>query len=348
MAGPIFLALANPPLSDPITRGVLERFYLLPSLPVALAIALGVWWVVAWLGRRLPVPPAFRRYVAPVAVSVALVALSGLALARLPSVDESRNRVAERYADDLLRPLPANALLLMRSDENYTSVTYAQEVRGVRLDVVALDVELLKIESYVELIEARHPDVFVPFARYDGGIRTSLVDLIDSVRDARPVFLVGALEEDITDRLDLLDLGLVEQILPNGDIPDPLVSLREDPGIFLRLHPPDRTYPETTWEAAIAANYADVAFRIGVALQQLGPQPNADDVEAMYRAAVRISPTLASAWKNLGLLLQTNSAPASEIVAAWERYLELRPDDPEAGAIRAAIERLEGSASPTP
>ena len=348
MAGPIFLALANPPLIDPVTRGVLERFYLLPSLPVALAIAVGAWQTIRWVGAQAPIAAPARSVTATAIGIAALVALGVVAVARLPEVDASDNRVAAQYAEDLLDPLPANAVLLMRSDENYMSVTYAQEVAGLRPDIAAIDVELLKLTDYVNVIEARHPDIDVPFARYDGGIRTSLVDLVDAVIDTRPVFLVGTLEEDVTDRLDLLDGGLVERVLPNGEAPDPLEALREDPSLWFRLHPPDRQYPETTWEAAIAANYADVASRIGVALQQLGPQSNADDVELMYRAAIEVSPTLASAWKNLGLLLQTNGGSAAEIIPVWERYLELRPDDPEAGAIRAAIDRLRGGASPAP
>ncbi|MEW5990762.1 MAG: DUF2723 domain-containing protein [Chloroflexota bacterium] len=348
MTGPVFLALANPPLTDPVTRGVLERFYLLPSLPVALVVAAGAWFGATWLGDHIPAPAVVRAWTRPAAVAVAIAALGGLALVRLPEVDESGNRVAEIYADDLLGALPPNTVLLMRSDENYTSVTYAQEVRGLRPDVVAIDVELLKIDAYVDLIEARHPGIQVPFRRYDGGSTTSLGEIIDLIGDTRPVYVAGKLEEDLDQRYDLLDAGLVDEVRPDGLAPDSLARLRADPGIFDRLQPPTRTWPETTWEAAIAANYADVAFEIGVALQQLGPQPDADVVERYYRAAIRISPTLASAYKNLGLLLQVNGAPAAEIVAAWERYLELKPDDPEAGAIRAAIDRLEAGQSPGP
>jgi tetratricopeptide (TPR) repeat protein len=277
-----------------------------------------------------------------------LVGLVALGVLRLPEVDSSDNRVAETYADDLLSLLPADTMLLMRSDENYTSVTYAQTVRGVRPDIVAIDVELLKLDAYVDLVGARNPDIQIPFAHYDGGVRTHLADLILNVIDARPVYVVGPMEEDLTARLDLLDEGLADRAMRNGEAADPLATLRADPGIFDRLHAPERAYPETTWEAAIAANYADVAFRTGVALQQLSPQSNAAEVEALYRAAIRISPTLASAYKNLGLLLQTNGGAADQIVSVWERYLELRPDDPEAGEIRATIERLRGAASPAP
>jgi len=348
ITGPLFLVIANPPLSDPITRGVLERFYLLPSLVVAVAVGVGAWQVAGWVGRRAPFGASIRPWVATTAAAAMIVALAALAVVRLPELDESGNRVAERYADDLLGPLPRNTLLLMRSDENYTSVTYAQEVRGFRRDVIAVDVELLKIPSYVDLVEARHPEVDVPFYQYDGGIHTFLADLIAGEIDLRPIFVTGEFEEDFGKRFDLLDQGLADQVLPDGQAPDRLAALRVDPGLGDRLHPPDRTYPETAWEAAIAAHYADVAFQTGVALQTPEPQTNAAEVERFYRDAIRISPTIAGAYKNLGVLLQANGGSPEEIISVWERYLELRPDDPQAGAIRSALERLRSGASPAP
>jgi tetratricopeptide (TPR) repeat protein len=236
----------------------------------------------------------------------------------------------------------------MRSDEHYTSVTYAQEVRGVRPDVVAIDVELLKLPTYVDLVEARHPDVNIPFPSYDGGVTRFLADLINLEIGARPVFIVGDMEEDLAQRFDIVDHGLADRVLPDGEAPDKLGVLREDTGLIDRLHPPDRAYAETTWEAAIAAHYADVAFQTGVALQELGPQPDAAEVERLYRRAIQISPTIAGAYKNLGILLQTNGGAPHDIIGLWERYLELRPEDEQAGAIRATIDRLRGEASPAP
>lgn len=343
MAGPIFVALANPPLTDPVTRGVLERFYLLPSLPVAVLVGVGAWALASWLTSTPAVQARGWQAAGPGVIAASLLGLAVLAVVRFPEVDQSQNRVAETYAGDVLASLPEDAVLLTRSDENYTSLLYAQDVNGARPDVIAIDTELLKLASYVDLIREEHPDIDVPFPRYDGGVRTHLGDLVQNVLGLRPVYLVGDMEEDLTERFDLLDEGLVERVLPNGDAPDPLAVLRADRTVLDRLHPPDRTWPPTTWEAAIAAHYADVAFKTGVALQQLGPQPDAADVEALYREAIRISPTLASAYKNLGLVLQANGGAPSEIIAAWSRYLELQPDDPEAAAIRATIQRLRGS-----
>jgi tetratricopeptide (TPR) repeat protein len=61
----------------------------------------------------------------------------------------------------------------------------------------------------------------------------------------------------------------------------------------------------------------------------------------MYRTAIRVAPDLASAYKNLGLILRDNGGDPDEIVAVWTRFLELKPDDPEAGSIRAEVNRLQ-------
>jgi tetratricopeptide (TPR) repeat protein len=63
----------------------------------------------------------------------------------------------------------------------------------------------------------------------------------------------------------------------------------------------------------------------------------------MYRTATREAPTLASAYKNLGLILRDNGGDPDEIVAAWRKFLELEPDDPQADAIRAELNRLEST-----
>jgi hypothetical protein len=206
----------------------------------------------------------------------------------------------------------------------------------------------LKIESYVRLVERRHPGFDIPFKSYDGGQRISLATLITPLLGSTPVYTVGDLEEDLSTSFDLVNEGLVQKVEADGDAPDPLADLRADPHRIDELHPPARLYPPTTWEAAIAAHYADVPFKAGVALQQLGPQPDWKDVEALYRRAIAISPTLSSAYKNLGVLINTNAGPAADTIAAWTTYLELNPEDTEAPAIRAAIERLGGTPPPTP
>jgi tetratricopeptide (TPR) repeat protein len=73
------------------------------------------------------------------------------------------------------------------------------------------------------------------------------------------------------------------------------------------------------------------------------PAAQADwyEIEGLYRAAIERAPYLEGAFKNLGLLTLNNDGDKSEIVRLWTRFLELSPNDPEAGAIRAEVERLK-------
>ena len=104
------------------------------------------------------------------AAAVLLVVPVASAATHYSTEDQSGNRVDSNYAKDILDQLPPNALLLMRGDENYTSVAYAQFVEHQRPDVVALDTELLKLPAYVQQIHREHPDVHIVCAAVDRGL----------------------------------------------------------------------------------------------------------------------------------------------------------------------------------
>ena len=342
VSGPIFVAIANPPLDDPVTRGVLERFAILPTVVIGIlagvgAIRLGVWVLGRAPDERVRLRLGAALGIAAVAVVVAIGAV------HLPLASQRDNRVAETYGRDILEPLPADALLLMRSDEHYTTVSFAQVVEGLRPDVVAVDVELLKLPTYVAQIRRQHPDVQIPFAAYDDGATTSLGDVVAANLPARPVFVVGRLKEDLSARFATIPWGLTRRFSPAADAPTAADAARADADRFASLHPPAAALPDTTWEGVMAANYGSAAFEDAHARQVGGPQADWQQLADLYRTAARLAPALASADKNLGLLLLDNGGSPTEIVTVWRRYLNAVPDDPDAAAIRSEVERLAGT-----
>lgn len=341
VSGPAFLAYANPLLDSPLSRGVVERFYILPGLSLAILAGIGAGATLAWLSptRRLP------RRVAPLALGLGAAAALALPLAsgagHFSTVDRSHDYVAIHYAEDLLEPLPHGALLITRGDHNYTSLIYAQTVEHMRPDVIALDVELLKTPSYVADARRRFPGLQIPFNAYDEGATNSLADLVRVNIDQRPVFYSGKMNETHwTDGFDEEYLGLVHRLVPKGTASDPYAALRASYR-QVQLQFPDRTYPTTTWENLIGLAYSNAAFDVGFALQGEGP-PEFDQVaEQMYRTAIRLDPERAVAYKNLGLLLADRGGDPKEIIALWERYLSLHPSDPQLDAIRGALNDLK-------
>jgi hypothetical protein len=339
VSGPLFVAIANPPLDDPVTRGVLERFAILPTVVIAILAGVGAIRLGQWALVRAADEPVRTRLAAGLGIA-ALALIVAVGALHVPIASQRDNRVAEAYGRDILEPLPADVLLLMRSDEHYTTVTFAQVVEVLRPDVVAIDVELLKLPTYVAQLRRQHPAIQIPFAAYDDGATTSLGDVVAANLPSRPVFVVGRLKEDLSARYATIPWGLTRRFVPVAGAPSAADAARADAERLAGLHPPATALPDTTWEGVMAANYGSAAFEDAHARQVGGPQPDWQELADLYRQATRLAPTLWSADKNLGLLLLDNGGSPAEIVTVWRRYLAAVPDDPDAAAIRSQVERL--------
>ncbi|MDX1579967.1 MAG: glycosyltransferase, partial [Gemmatimonadota bacterium] len=110
-----------------------------------------------------------------------------------------------------------DGLLLMRGDEHITSLSYLQFVEGYRTDVAAVDVELLKLPTYVDDFERRFPDMDPTFESY-AEEDASLVDLVSAGLETRSVFAVGDMPEDLSERFDVIRLGLVDEIRAKAEV----------------------------------------------------------------------------------------------------------------------------------
>src|SRR5262249_28032569 len=150
-----------------------------------------------------------------------------------------------------------------------------------------------------------HPDVVIPFVKYDGGVATSLNDLVSANLAKRPVYMVGDADDKKFGRPFAVQyIGLPREYFPKSTAPASADQLAARADRFLKLqHLPTRTYPKTSWERAISEDYGWAAFHLGFALQGEGSKSNVPRAEELYRTAIRYVPSLAAADKNLGLLL---------------------------------------------
>ena len=332
-AGPIFLLYARGPLDTPLMHGVIERFYQLPAIPFAVLFGAGAAAVLDWAERH------HGSAAVPAAVFLLAVPLAGAAF-RYPAVDQSSNQVAQHFAEDILSLVPANAILLTYGDNITFPLDYVQLAGRQREEVVLLDMEKLTFDWYVAGQKRRHPTVVFPFAVYDRGRTNSLRDLINVNQPARPVLVTTAppSEPALLDEYDQIDLSFTIRLLPKGAGPTPAPSQIEK---MLAVRYPDRAYPPSTWEAAMAKVYGGLAAR---AAFQLDNAARPQDAEAMYRKAMLLAPDDPTAYKNLGNLIRARDPNNAEIVSLWDRYLQINPTDPEAPAIRQEIARIRAIA----
>jgi hypothetical protein len=341
-SGPIFAMFANPNLANLLTLGVFERFYILPGIFLAVIAGCGAYFIVEILkqpvlrvkNKLLLVVPALG-----LALTLALLVVQGAA--RYPELNMSRNNIAQDYGADLLGPLEPNSLLIMRSDYNYESVVYQQEVLGFRIDVIALHAELLKGSWYIQQQKSLHPDIIIPFSAYDEGRTNSLIDLVKANLGQRPVYGSGAFKEELTTQFDRVNWGLTYRLLPKGQGSDPFALMRLNYAKFTALHYPAQKYPDISWENQMARQYAVMAADIAFDLQQPGAQKDAAIVEDLYRKAILIAPDISGSYKNLGLVLYLNDGQPAEIIKLWEKYFTMTPEDPQNPDMREIIAQLK-------
>lgn len=148
----------------------IATYFLALYSPLFLLAAWGMAQTAKWIGTRWRAThaPAFALSAMALAMVVSSVP------AALPEANRSGDRFAEGFSREVLSTLPDSALVLQANWDIQSPVTYLQIVKGVRTDVVMLDVNLLQRSWYVRQERRAHPDLF---AGLDGEIETFLKEV---------------------------------------------------------------------------------------------------------------------------------------------------------------------------
>lgn len=344
VTGPGFLAYANPPLGG-LLSGVFARFYILPSIPVAITVGCGAWQIATWAGtlagRAAGHQPRFR--LAASASLAALLVLSAAAPAagRYASVDQSSNSMTINFVKDLLAPLDHDSILLTEGDTAVLGTWYVQNVEHYRPDIVVIAVPLLYYQWYIDEMRREHPEIVIPFQASDV-IGSSVTDKVLNANVAtRPVYYVGVISESFPSGYGELRTGFARKFVPVAQANDPFAFVRTHLSSLTAYHFPTRAYPPTSWEAWESTYYGGAAFDLANAYESI----DVATAEAWYREAIKLAPSLPAAYKDLAILLNAKGGRSAEIVDLLQRYLVLAPNDPEAPTIHALIDQLQ---SPSP
>ncbi len=201
------------PTTPAVYLGVVERFWILPGVVVALLLGVGVAAVLARLGRPI------------VAAAFALLALAACAawpaLRHAALVDQRDNRFVAALADGVLASAPDSCVLFVQGDLFHNALAVRQLVEGARPDVVVLDQEMMTYPWYVARARRLHPGVLPPRLgaedRYDGSPASGNVAWLDHLFAAgRPVAFLGLKERSFEARYDLPPVGYVLRAYRKG------------------------------------------------------------------------------------------------------------------------------------
>jgi hypothetical protein len=203
----------------------IQPYYLLAYVSYGAFLAWGLVWASSRFGTRLTI-----------------VAGAGLALfngvRHFSPMDESGNYMVEDLTQNMIGGLPANAVVISNHWDYWTAgALYAQEVDGLRKDVVLLDVELLRSAWYLDQLTRRHPQLMeaagesvqsfqtwiqklernprLPPAEVDAywnGYFGMIRRIIEGNFDRRPFFVTEGVDQRIGVGLERLPVGLAAQL----------------------------------------------------------------------------------------------------------------------------------------
>lgn len=275
VAGPILIARFN---VEPVDLGLLvvQRFHILPMLLLAIPIAVGLDRVLAAIGARTP---ALARPIAGevLAAAVAIV----VAAASLPHSRAVNSRAVEAGAANMLRSLPPNAVVITQSDPR-APVVYAQEVLGIRPDVIVVTWKMVPMAWYRARLAARGLVIDPKAADRDGPPSVKVAEQIFAA--GRPL-VVDQFEGNILKEYASYPHAMLLRVLPRGAKQltlDEIVALNHELyGAFDLDYPhpgPDDGYP-----AGIHQRYASTWAILAKALSDAGRKSEARDALELAR-----------------------------------------------------------------
>lgn len=150
----VFHFLSNLPLNNELFFGIHQRFWLHPNLLCFLLAGLGLSRGMNALHDRHP----FARNL--VILTPIFLVVNAL-MKGMVNNDQSDNHHFYQYASSILSTLPANSLLLINYDQQWTSIRYLQECEGVRNDITSIHVGMMSYEWW-EQKRRLYPNIHFP------------------------------------------------------------------------------------------------------------------------------------------------------------------------------------------
>ena len=281
-AGPLFAWITNLNLATaPSALFVLQRFFLLPQVVVAPLIAFGVLLIAEVIASSAPARPL------PLVAGALVIALVVSVVTNYRRVDQSRNRIARSFGEDVFTTVEPQSILLTTGDGVAIPLMYLSISERKRPDVALIVLPLLPADWYVRQLRQRYPDLAVPFDHYDGE-RHSLRALIEA-NPGRPVAIIGTVPDKSLDQdYWSYQRGLVSVVEPASKHITLSEMTSDNEELLKRYHPPSpRSINAESFESEILASYAQPSFRIGHEYERGGWK---EEARAWYQRALAIDP----------------------------------------------------------
>ncbi|MDB4959673.1 MAG: hypothetical protein JWO36_7242 [Myxococcales bacterium] len=255
-----------------------ERFYLLPSMLMALPVAIGFDRGWSLLSTKLSAPPRHALALGSLLATAAFITAAAMSL---PYVGRVHTPALEQGVKNMLLPLPTNAVVIVALDQYTFGLGYLQAALGERPDVTVISWPQAPLAGYRDRLATR------------SGIRISKqvegaasVDVADQVLAAgRPLFIDGW-ELNIAKTFPTYPFGLLFRVIPRHSALPPIEDVFAiNKSLFDKLefgYPfPDR---DSDFASEFHSSYAQTWRIIQDALERRGKLEDAAYAREMVKA----------------------------------------------------------------
>jgi hypothetical protein len=229
-----------------------------------------------------------------------LITVAGVVIVNYRQLDQSRNFIARRFAEDIFALAQPHSILLVTGDAFAFPLIYLQKTERAGGDVTLIVLSTLLGEWYARQLRAEHPDLVIPFDRYDRGSK-NLKALVEA-NPGRTIAFAGTVGGDHSLDQDYwpYQQGLLAVIVPKSRNVPLQTILAENERLFSQGHPPaPGTAKMNTFEADIISIYTYPALFLGNQCEQAGLKTEA---RTWYERALAINPEFSAARDALGRL----------------------------------------------
>lgn len=282
-----FCSFANITDIEGIYKGVLERFWLQPSLSLVLMAGIGLQELIrlAKIRKTIMMPVAFLILAARIHSNYGLC-------------DQSENYHVEEFGRHVLSQLPNNTILLTSGDLSTNTFRYLTIAENVRPDVDVLDLSFIGSRWFIPMLGHHMETVKFPGIGYSPQAtwNSRLYDLeqfLDHNLASRPVFVClkpRSMDTVSLRKYNVLPYSFCSQFLPKGAV-DPLIYGKTIPTPNLDTYLPPRTeiFGEQTWENVLIHEYWDALVKPGRYLWDAGENTrHVDKKKQLYLAAYEV------------------------------------------------------------
>jgi hypothetical protein len=290
----VFHTLSNLPLSDKLLYGVHQRFWMQPNILLFIWIGIGINGIILFFTDFvLSKSPSILKNGLKFLLLLGAVFLSFQQYTKNYELSNQSDAIYfHNYAKAILSPLPANSILLVNYDQQWTSIRYLQICEKYRPDIITLQLSMMSYKWFEEKrslysnilfdnstqksLSINFPGTYLTYQGSPMVEKENAFTLISFLKSNMITFKnhiylggkLGHFDIQLNEHYELIPIGLVSQFFPMDRISTEINPLEYCYDIikswkivmsdcYNYTFPSEKKYPEETWEWTIVRDTKD-------------------------------------------------------------------------------------------